>query len=587
MAKDNSIVLANPQRGIAPSPHLGVADIRNCDIYSEPGVLKINEKAQAITNQQDVSTFTADASTDVITTASNYSPDREDPDAPDDEVVLGRAVTLTTTGTLPAGLALSTTYFLISVNGITTFKLATTYALAAAGTAVDITDTGTGTHTMSSLEMGIPVHETTDSETGFSFIVDNNGRVWYTPGSNVWRLLEGNTRTGGTGNGIVSAYDHLFVFRDDEIDVMVISTKAWTNGWKAASDGMVGTTYHKTFIKDDIIYFGNGRYVGTIEELTTFVPGTPATYSFSATTLDLPKGYIVGPLAELGSKLWVAATRANLSRVFPWSTDPTESYDGDFPVPGITVRDMLNVLNTVYIASGDDGCIYSSVGTAAYLFVKIPGHISGVPGTSSFAKITQLQYFHDRLYFGLNCHFFNGATYEGASGVWSVVIATRKLTLENSISTTTYGSTSGVEIPLLHKPTDNILHIGWSNLDNSTKGVDSLGSMIFRYVTASYGSYIIFDLIRTGNIKNPFTPTEILFQLTQALVSSLGVRLSYRKNMSASFTTIGTFDFTTIGGVLSWFADSNITLAEVVQIKAELTTSSQYYTPKLHSIILS
>jgi hypothetical protein len=50
------------------------------------------------------------------------------------------------TTTLPAGLSTSTDYFVIYVSA-TTFKLATSYANAIAGTAIDITDTGTGTHT--------------------------------------------------------------------------------------------------------------------------------------------------------------------------------------------------------------------------------------------------------------------------------------------------------------------------------------------------------------------------------------------------------------------------------------------------------
>jgi hypothetical protein len=59
----------------------------------------------------------------------------------------GLKVQLTTTTTLPAGLSLSTDYFVIKI-GADTFKLATTLLLAQAGTPVDITDTGTGVHTI-------------------------------------------------------------------------------------------------------------------------------------------------------------------------------------------------------------------------------------------------------------------------------------------------------------------------------------------------------------------------------------------------------------------------------------------------------
>ena len=88
-------------------------------------------------------TFTADAGTDIITWTSTAN-------IPSN-ILLGTKVRLTTTTTLPAGLALATDYFVIPITGGTTCKLATTYANAVAGTAINITDAGTGTHTMSRL----------------------------------------------------------------------------------------------------------------------------------------------------------------------------------------------------------------------------------------------------------------------------------------------------------------------------------------------------------------------------------------------------------------------------------------------------
>lgn len=85
-------------------------------------------------------TFSADAGTDVCTyTSSANLPSN---------ILTGTRVRLTTTTTLPAGLALATDYYVIRVSN-TTFKLATSYANAIAGTQIDITDAGTGTHTVS------------------------------------------------------------------------------------------------------------------------------------------------------------------------------------------------------------------------------------------------------------------------------------------------------------------------------------------------------------------------------------------------------------------------------------------------------
>lgn len=96
---------------------------------------------QATTNTLgQTDTFTADAGTDICTWTStaNFP----------SNVLTGTEVRLTTTTTLPAGLSLATDYYVIKVSD-TTFKLATSYANAVAGTAINITDAGTGTHTVS------------------------------------------------------------------------------------------------------------------------------------------------------------------------------------------------------------------------------------------------------------------------------------------------------------------------------------------------------------------------------------------------------------------------------------------------------
>ena len=90
-------------------------------------------RKRTLTTFAPTSTITA-AATDIITATSTI------------QTTTGVEVTFTTTATLPTGLAASTTYYMI-YQSATTFKVASTLANALAGTAVDITDTGSGTHT--------------------------------------------------------------------------------------------------------------------------------------------------------------------------------------------------------------------------------------------------------------------------------------------------------------------------------------------------------------------------------------------------------------------------------------------------------
>lgn len=97
--------------------------------------------AQATTNtiSTRTATFTADAGTDVCTHTSTTS-------IPSN-ILTGTRVRCSTTTTLPAGLSPATDYYFIKVSD-TTYKLATSYANAIAGSAINITDAGTGTHTL-------------------------------------------------------------------------------------------------------------------------------------------------------------------------------------------------------------------------------------------------------------------------------------------------------------------------------------------------------------------------------------------------------------------------------------------------------
>lgn len=97
--------------------------------------------AQATTNTITgrAATFTADAGTDVMTYTSTTS-------IPSN-ILTGTRIRVSTTTTLPAPLAAATDYYLTKISD-TEYKLSTSYANLVAGTFIDITTTGTGTHTI-------------------------------------------------------------------------------------------------------------------------------------------------------------------------------------------------------------------------------------------------------------------------------------------------------------------------------------------------------------------------------------------------------------------------------------------------------
>ena len=100
----------------------------------------ITTTAQATTNTISTRTATFTAAVDDILTYTSTT-------SLPSNLLTGTRVRVSTTTTLPAPLAAATDYYLIRMND-TTCELATTYANAIAGTQIDITTTGTGTHTL-------------------------------------------------------------------------------------------------------------------------------------------------------------------------------------------------------------------------------------------------------------------------------------------------------------------------------------------------------------------------------------------------------------------------------------------------------
>ena len=97
------------------------------------GFDRIDEYVDMPSNNAASGTFTA-ATTDICTKVGHG-------------FVTGQKVRVSSATTLPAGLAAATTYYVIRLTA-DTFKLASSDANATAGTAVDITDTGTGAHSI-------------------------------------------------------------------------------------------------------------------------------------------------------------------------------------------------------------------------------------------------------------------------------------------------------------------------------------------------------------------------------------------------------------------------------------------------------
>lgn len=108
------------------------ADVNEAYVIAAANACDARSSAAA---QSKADAVTASASADTITFAA------EQP------YTVGDGVRFTTTGTLPGGLSAGTTYYLVRGRDLLNYGLATSVANAYAGTTLDITSAGTGTHT--------------------------------------------------------------------------------------------------------------------------------------------------------------------------------------------------------------------------------------------------------------------------------------------------------------------------------------------------------------------------------------------------------------------------------------------------------
>ena len=122
-------------------------------------------------------TCTATAATDLITHSLT-------------ELFSYRKVRFTTTGTLPAGISLNTTYWSIYVSA-TTIRIATDLVNAQANSFVDITSTGSGVHTITMVDV-IPWEPATEATT--TFFYDEWRDVQYTQSADVMWLVHPNRK---------------------------------------------------------------------------------------------------------------------------------------------------------------------------------------------------------------------------------------------------------------------------------------------------------------------------------------------------------------------------------------------------------
>lgn len=416
------------------------------------------------------------------------------------------------------------------------------------------------------------------------YALDSAGKVYKSTDSGAtWALMTGNTQTSCHGNGFAIFKNYLIVARDGFLDVCGdgtatgITNANWTNGWQTIDTDAL---WHPMIISenDSKLYGGAGRYVFSLDELTTFAPGTPATFTYTQQALDLPSGVRIKCVEELGNNLMLGTWKGTnyydnrFANIYPWDRS-SPSFGQPVQMDENGVHAMLNIGGVLYVMAGIEGKIFITDGVGYSLVGQIPATIANLDGGSYLLPYPgALVNFKQRPFFGISY----GNANLGCMGVWSVLRTARGnvLNFEYTISENVDGSANPVQIGALIPFTQDVLMVGWRN--NTTYGIDKLNNASF---ATGYTSYDDSPLYKVGTPLQKRTFKELEFQLAKPLATNEGIRFAYRTNLTDSFTTIGTYDFTLLGAVISHNTVADIPPCEFLQIRTYRTgtTTTPHY----------
>ena len=570
MSSNQSPLIINDwQTGIADSPHLGFGLFKNVNIDAIKGSVRLNKRPGPLFRTVTTQTFTAGVGTDICTTSANVESDALN--------YSGTAVYFTTTGTLPAGLATGTMYFLYKVTN-TTFQVCTSYknsAGTAAGTVINITSAGSGVHTVNQATPGTIRHIVGNAGDSRRFYTCSKGRVWFEDNSAMFLLHNSALDTpasgvsNGNGRGLAitsftsTTKEWLFVFRDATIDVMDVGSTAtlealtWSNSWNALNTSTGSTNSHEAIVgQDDAIYFCDDRYVGSIIEAagSTFAPGTGSTYTYNNQALDLPVRENAQCLAEQGTYLMVGSSNTN--KIYPWDRI-SNSFNIPIEVPESEISKIINVGGSVYILAGELGGIYVTEGTYASLFKKLPDYLvdKGIETASNIVAWGGLAQLNNSILFGVESTF--NTEY---SGLWRLFLDGR-LVIEQVPSS---GDANATAI----YAKDQLYRFGYSG------GADKfLSDLHGSKLVAPYDAIIQSPFYQLSDNISKATFSRMECVLTEA-ASSGNIRISYRTAFSDSFTTLDTYNLI---GNQNVFSTEDIGLIDLenIQIQVEMGETTQ------------
>ncbi len=345
----------------------------------------------------------------------------------------------------------------------------------------------------------------------------------------------------------------------------------WVYAWKT---NLEYTQYqHQSIVGlDGAVYICNANTVASIvlTNSGTFDPATGGTYTYNTAALTLPSYDYAQSLAQLGPDLLVGGI---LNYIYPWDRVSTS-----FTYPLVCADfNMVRIVSTnsnAYVFAGNRGRIYITNGQQIQLYKKIPDSLTGDP--EPYYIWQDAMYVRNKLYFTVTATNNASSTLNTMGGIWALGIDAGQTATDlptagslfnsNQFSYGSYGGSCPVLFySQLASPPG--YGIGGAWVSSGVTGVDTSSTTPY----TNYQTIIQTDIIPIGTYFDPITDQQMEYKLSKPLVAGEKVRISWRGNLTDSFTQV--WESTTTGQ-LSDAKQVNFQKQQWVQFKIELSSTA-------------
>lgn len=375
----------------------------------------------------------------------------------------------------------------------------------------------------------------------------------------------------GSGNGVLSAYGPL-------ASGLAAFRGSFVSGLDFLYYGklLVGTV-------EDVngaVYVGNGANIGTLKQVAgkVFDPTDSSTYSFVADAYTINNGFCV-TLAEIGDLLAIGtqqgsswADRGNYrsADIHYWDRSSAKA-DSIVHLKECGIQALIGKDNRIYAVAGTRGNVYETDTTNYTKIRRIPWNNNRIFNTSMAVYPNAIDFNQNgNLLIGTSTgtDSYGAGGSNSKHGVYEVSIQPIEnrypAVLKNIISTGDYGATQSMAIGMIWSGPSDTISIGWR--DGSAFGLDDTDFRVYSGYKAFFESGIIY--IAPRNARR--TLQNIEFKIGKPLIDGQGIKLYGRKNLIGTYKLIATFDFVTLGAVISTHQSAIFSDLELVEFKVML-----------------